>query len=186
MKQFIPPPRNIISFCIKRIDFTLFPPFVILRLSAPCKFEFKRLTDFSFLQALYKAWHVILAVSCIINSCNARLPQCLEKCDQCKNLADGYYDFESCQSYCFRGSPDPHCSKFLRDKIKRGPFENILNACRQYCLYCQVTYGIDYNGHKCLSVCEESGGMNRDLKCSKYWPWKWKGEKINKSTHYKQ
>lgn len=124
-----------------------------------------------FLQAHYKACHVILAVSCIIYFCNARLPQCLERCDHCKNLADGDYDIESCQSYCFRGSPDPHCSKFLTNKIKRGPIAKIW-ACIQYCRHCKLTYP-QYNGEKCVSMCEESGGTSMDLNCMEYWPWNW-------------
>lgn len=141
-------------------------------------------SSFPFLQALYKACQVILAVSCIIYSCNARLPQCLEKCDHCKNLADGDYDIESCQSYCFRGSPDPHCSKFLTDKIKREPIAKI-RACLQYCRHCQVIYR-DYNGEKCVSVCLASGGMSMDLNCMEYWwnTW-WEGDENKKTTPYK-
>ncbi|XP_078313074.1 uncharacterized protein LOC144619383 isoform X1 [Crassostrea virginica] len=114
--------------------------------------------------AHFKTLCAILVVSEIMFSTHARLPQCLEKCDYCKITSDGDYDRESCQSSCYRGSPDPHCSRFMTARIQR----TLRLQCLQYCGQCQVTYP-QYSGLECVSTCARSKGVIVDPNCMDYW-----------------
>ncbi|XP_062610940.1 uncharacterized protein LOC134272774 isoform X1 [Saccostrea cucullata] len=100
----------------------------------------------------------------------ARVPQCLDLCDECRDIADGEYDIGLCQSNCFLGSTDPHCSKFLTGNNKRDSAIRI-QACVDYCKLCQITYE-QYNGGACVFNCEVTGGREQDKNCLNYWPWR--------------
>ncbi|XP_048737140.1 uncharacterized protein LOC125652180 isoform X2 [Ostrea edulis] len=119
--------------------------------------------------AYLRASCLILALCCFILSTDSRVPQCLERCDECREFADGEYDIGACQNSCVRGRLDPHCSLFLTGEIKKASTLKI-QECVQYCKYCQVTYP-QYAGEKCVYVCEVSSGMTVDRDCMDYWPW---------------
>ncbi|XP_061174723.1 uncharacterized protein LOC133183838 [Saccostrea echinata] len=114
------------------------------------------------------AFFLSLAMS--FTSSEARVPQCLDLCDECRDFADGEYNVGLCQRNCFLGSTDPHCSKFLTGSIKIASALKI-QACVDYCKLCQITYE-QYAGGDCVLSCEGSGGREQDQNCLNYWPWK--------------